>query len=93
MVPTKPPTTTGLTEPSLPQVPQAFSQGMKLMKHEADCLPLSHAEIRTVWSYTSTTPHASWHRLQRDIFTFILLCRLEIVDITTFTPTIYTVKL
>jgi len=60
------------------------------VKHEVDHLP--HAEIKTVHSSTSTAPHASCHRLQRDIFTYILLCWLETVGITTFTPTIYAVN-
>jgi len=44
----------GPTQPPIQWVPGALSLGLKLPGREADHSPPSSAEVKNVWSYTST---------------------------------------
>jgi hypothetical protein len=50
--------TLGPTQPSIQEVPGAVSLGVKRPGHEADHSPPSSAEVKNVWSYTSTSQYA-----------------------------------
>jgi hypothetical protein len=46
----------GTTQPPIQWVPGALSLGIKQPGHEADHSPPPSAEVKNVWSYTSTPP-------------------------------------
>jgi hypothetical protein len=46
----------GPTQPPIQCVPGALSLGVKRPEREADRSPPSSADVRNVWSYTSTPP-------------------------------------
>jgi hypothetical protein len=49
-------TALGPTQPPIQWVPRALSLGVKLPGSEADHSPPSSAEVKDVWSHTSTPP-------------------------------------
>jgi hypothetical protein len=49
-------TALGPTQPPFQWVPEFLSLGVKRPGREADHLPPSTAEVKSVWSYTSTPP-------------------------------------
>jgi hypothetical protein len=49
-------TALGPTQPPIQWVPGALSLGIKQLGHEADHSPPSSAQVKNVWSYTSTPP-------------------------------------
>ena len=61
-----------LTQPSVQQVPEGLSLGVKQLERD-DHSPLSNAEFKNEWSYTSTSSICLCS-LDRDNFTFSLLC-------------------
>jgi hypothetical protein len=61
----------GSTEPPIQWVPGALFAGVKRLGREADRSPLTSAEVKKEWIYTST-PHTP-SRQHRDNFTFYLL--------------------
>jgi hypothetical protein len=46
----------GPTQPPIQWVPEALSLGVKRPGRETDHSPLSSAEVKNAWSYTSTPP-------------------------------------
>jgi hypothetical protein len=48
----------GPTQPPIQWVPAALFLGVKRPERETDHSPLSSAEVKHAWSYTSTSPHA-----------------------------------
>jgi len=46
----------GPTQPSVQWVPGALSLWVKWVGHEVDHSPASSAEVKNMWSYTSTHP-------------------------------------
>jgi hypothetical protein len=65
--------TLGPTQPPVQWVPWALSLGIKQLRCEADHSPPSSAEVKNVWSYTSTPPihlHVWCLAKNRDNFTF-----------------------
>jgi hypothetical protein len=56
----------GPTQPPIEGVSGALSLRVKQLGHEADHLPPSSAEVKNVWSYTSTPQYA-----------FIVLCPVK----------------
>jgi hypothetical protein len=66
-------TALGPTQPPIQWVPRALSLGVKRPGHESDHSPPSSAEVKNVWSYTSTPQYTfmAWCFVQhRDNFTF-----------------------
>jgi hypothetical protein len=53
-------TALGPTQPPIQCVTVAFSQGLKRLEREADHSPPSNAEVKNIWSYTST-PAIGFH--------------------------------
>jgi hypothetical protein len=49
----------GFTQPPIQWVPEALSSGLKWSGREADHSPLTSAEVKKTWTYTSTPPYAS----------------------------------
>jgi hypothetical protein len=49
-------TALGPTQPPIQWIPVALSLGVKRPGSEADHSPLSSAEVKNAWSYTSTPP-------------------------------------
>jgi hypothetical protein len=47
----------GPTQPPIQRAPWALSSGLKRPGREPDHLPLTSAEIKKMWSYTSTPPY------------------------------------
>jgi hypothetical protein len=62
----------GLTQPPVHKVPEGLSLGVKQLEHEVDHSPLSNAEFKNEWSYTSA-PCICLCGVDRDNFTFTLL--------------------
>jgi hypothetical protein len=50
--------TLGSTQPPIQWVPEALSPGVKRQGREADHSPLTSANVKKMWSYTSTPPYA-----------------------------------
>jgi hypothetical protein len=48
----------GPTQPPIQWVPGAFSPGVKRQEREADHSPPTNAEVKKIWTYTSTPPYA-----------------------------------
>jgi hypothetical protein len=66
-------TALGPTQPPLQWVPGALYLGVKRPVREADHSPLSSAEVKNAWRYTSTPPYffTAWCLVKnRDNFTF-----------------------
>jgi hypothetical protein len=64
--------TPGPIQPPVQWVLEALSPGVKWLGHKADHSPSSSAEVKNVWSYTSTPPFVFmvWHLVKsRDNFT------------------------
>jgi len=57
------------TQPPIQWVPGALSPGVKQLKHEAEHLPISSAEVKNAWSYTSTPPYTfmTWCLIKQGI--------------------------
>jgi len=47
----------GFTQCPVQLVPGVLCPGLKELRQEADCLPLSSAEVKNAWSYISTPPY------------------------------------
>jgi hypothetical protein len=63
----------GPTQLPIQCVPGALSPGVKRLGREADHIPPSTAEVKNVWSYTSTRQYVfmAWYFVKhRDNFTF-----------------------
>jgi hypothetical protein len=58
LFPTVSRTALGPTQPPVPWVPGALSLGVKRPGREANHSPPSSAEVKNVWTYTSTPPYA-----------------------------------
>jgi hypothetical protein len=48
------------TQPPIQWVPGALSPGVKRQRREADDSPPTSAEVKTMWTYTSTPHTPSW---------------------------------
>jgi hypothetical protein len=54
----------GFTQPPIPWVPGDLSPWVKRQGCEADHLPPTSAEVKTLWIYTSTPHTPSWRSAQ-----------------------------
>jgi hypothetical protein len=59
----------GSTQPPIQSVPWALTPEVKWQGHEANCSPPSSAEVRNVWSYTSTPQYIfmAWCLIKQEI--------------------------
>jgi hypothetical protein len=72
----------GTTQPPIQFVPGALSLGVKRPKREADHSPPYSAEVKNVWSYTSTPQYAFMVRClvkHRDNFTFTFYSTIAVL--------------
>jgi hypothetical protein len=73
-------TALGTTQPPIQWVPGAFPLGVKRPGREADHSPLSDAEVKNAWSYTSTPQYVfmAWCLVEhRGNVTFTFFGKLE----------------
>jgi hypothetical protein len=75
-------TALGPTQPPIRWVQGAISLGLKRSGREADHLPPSSAEVKNVWSYTSTPQYA-----------FMTGCSVKVVHVLNLIPDHYDVIL